>query len=127
MKLYTFHISLYDLAFVGAIFIGLSFALQLWFTKKNNQGANRFLSLALLTVVLWVTWLLGIDLGLGSYFSRWNRLPLQFSLALGPLLYFYVLKITRPGHRFNWKALLHFMPVLLQQGALAFQNRAKID
>jgi putative ABC transport system permease protein len=49
---YTFHINLFDLAFVGTIFIGLNFTLLLWFTKKTNLKANRFLALALLTAVL---------------------------------------------------------------------------
>ncbi|MES2113293.1 MAG: ABC transporter permease, partial [Bacteroidota bacterium] len=32
---------------------------------------------------------------------------------------FYVLKLTRPESRFRWKNLLHFGPLLLQQGLLA--------
>jgi len=48
---YTFHINLYDLAFLGAIFIGLTFALLLWFTKTVNRSANRFLALALATMI----------------------------------------------------------------------------
>jgi AraC-like DNA-binding protein len=41
-------------------------------------------------------------------------LPLQFSLALGPLIYFYVLKLTRPEYKFSRKDLLHFVPALLE-------------
>ena len=41
-----------------------------------------------------MAWVLGIDLRLTTYFPRWSWLPLQFSLALGPLTYFYVLKLT---------------------------------
>ena len=95
---YTFHINLYDLAFLGVIFIGLNFILFLWFTKRINRAANRFLALALTIVVLWIARILGIDIGLSTYVPHWSRLPLQFSLALGPLLFFYVLKITRPEY-----------------------------
>ncbi|MBS1530927.1 MAG: ABC transporter permease [Bacteroidetes bacterium] len=118
MNAYNFHINLYDLAFLGTIFIGLSFALQLWFTKRVNRAANRFLALALGAMVLWMVWILGIDAKLGSIFPRWNWLPLQFSLALGPLIFFYVRKITWPAQKFCWKDLLHFGPVLLQQSVL---------
>ncbi len=97
--MYTFHINLYDLIFLGAIFIGLAFALLLIFTKRVNQTANRFLGLALGAIVLWMVWMLGIEGRLDTYFPHWSWLPLQFSLALGPLLYFYVLKTTRPEYK----------------------------
>ncbi|MEO6978071.1 MAG: hypothetical protein ABI113_06805 [Mucilaginibacter sp.] len=61
---YTLHINLYDLAFLGLIFTGLIFALQLWFAKRSSRAANRFLALALGTTVLWLVWVLGIDVRL---------------------------------------------------------------
>jgi len=126
LNTYTFHITLYDLALLGTIFIGLTFALLLWFTKRINPTANRFLALALATVVLWIAAVLGTNLRLGTYFPRWSWLPLQFSLILGPLLYFYVLKITRPEYKFRWKDLLHFTPLLVQQGALVLEIKESI-
>jgi len=118
---YTFHINLYDLAFLGAIFIGLTFALLLWFTKTVNRSANRFLALALATMILWMIRILAIDLRLETYLPRWDWLPMQFLLALGPLVYFYVLKITCPQYKFSWRGLLHFSPLLLEQSALALE------
>jgi len=118
LNTYILHINTYDLPFLGTIFIGLSFALQLWFTKRINRAANRFLALALVTIVLWMAWIFGIDTRLTTYFPHWSWLPLQFSLALGPLIYFYVLKITRPEYKFRWKNLLHFGPLLLEFGVL---------
>lgn len=112
---YIFHITPYDLAILAAIFIGLTFSLLLWFTKNINRTANRFLALAVLTIVLWMGWVLGKSVGLAAYFPHWSRLPLQFSLALGPLIYFYVLKITRPEYKLSSTDLLHFIPLLLQQ------------
>ncbi|HEY8915314.1 MAG TPA: helix-turn-helix domain-containing protein, partial [Chitinophaga sp.] len=119
MNSYTFHINLYDLAFLGAIFTGLTFALLLYFTKTVNRSANRFLALALVTMVLWMMRILAIDIRLETYLPWWNRLPMQFLLALGPLLYFYVLKITRPAYQFRRKDLLHFSPLLLELAAQA--------
>ncbi len=121
LNTYTFHISPYDLAFLGTIFIGLTFVLQLWFTKRTNQAANHFLALALATVVLQMAWVLGIDTTLTIYFPHWSWLPLQFSLVLGPLIYFYVLKITRPAYKFRRRDLLHFSPLLLGLGVLVLE------
>jgi putative ABC transport system permease protein len=120
---YTFHINLYDLAFLGTIFIGLTFALLLWFSKATNRTANRIFALALVTIILWVTWILCIDIRLEAYFPRWSWLPLQFSLTLGPLIYFYVLKATRPEYKFRSKDLLHFIPLLPEQGVLILEMR----
>ena len=123
MDTYTFHINTYDLAFFGTIFIGLTFILLLWFTKRINLAANRFLALAMVTIVLWIARILGIDIGLSTYITHWSRLPLQFSLALGPLIFFYVLYVTRPEYKFRSKDLLHFSPLLLQLGAQVLEIR----
>jgi len=104
VNLYTPHINFYDVAVLGILFTGLNFALLLGSTKKINRPANRFLALALVVMVLWMIRISGIN----------TRLPLQFSLALGPLIYFYVLKLTRPEYKFSRKDLLHFVPVLLE-------------
>jgi len=123
LNAYTFHITVYDVAFLGTIFIGLTLTLQLWFTKKINRTANRFLALALLTVLLSMAGILAADIQLDTYFPHWSWLPLQFSLALGPLIYFYVLKITRPEYKFRWKDLRHFSPLLLELSAQAWEVR----
>ncbi len=68
----------------------------------------------------------GIDMGPGTNFPHWSWLPLQFSLALGPLIYFYVLKITRPEYKLSWMDLLHFGPFLLQQGVLVLEIKESI-
>jgi len=96
----------------------LTFTLLLWFTRRTDQSANRFLAAALLVVVLWIARLLAIDIGLATYIPLWSRLPMQFSLALGPLLFFYVLKITQPEYRFKGRDMLHFAPLLLENGVL---------
>lgn len=116
MTPYIFYITLYDAAFFATIIIGLTFALLLWFTKKTSQPANRFLALALVVVTLWIGRILAIDIRLSTYFPDWDRLPLKFSLALGPLIFFYVLKITRPEYKFRFKDVLHFSPLLSELG-----------
>jgi len=105
LNIHPFHINPYDLASLGVIFTGLNFALLLAFTKKVGRSANRLLALALVVMVLWMVRISAMD----------TRLPLQFSLALGPLIFFYVRKLTRPEYQFSRKDLLHFIPVILEQ------------
>ena len=112
----TLHIGLYNLAFLGAIFIGLTFAALLGLTKSINRPAKRYLGLALGVTVLWMVRISGIDTGIGTYHLKGSWLPAQFSLALGPLIFFYVLKLTQPQRKFSWKDLLHFIPLLFQLG-----------
>ena len=126
MTPYIYHIALYDLAFLGAIFIGLTFILLLWFTKKAVRSANRFLARALAVAVLWIARLLAASVGLSAYVGWWSRLPLQFSLALGPLIFFYVLKITRPEYQFRRRDLLHFSPLLLELSAYGLETLESI-
>jgi len=103
------------------IFVGLTFVLLLGFVKTVNRSANRFLALALVIMILWMARVVAIDTRLETYLPHWDRLPMQFLLALGPLMYFYVLKITRSRYKFKWKDLLHFSPLLLELGALALE------
>ncbi|MBS1531650.1 MAG: ABC transporter permease [Bacteroidetes bacterium] len=100
MTPYTLHITLYDLIIFGMIFTGWVFCLFLWFVKSINRSANRFLALALLAMTLWMLRILHVNL------------PAQMLLAVGPLLYFYVLKITQREHQFKRKDLLHISPLI---------------
>jgi putative ABC transport system permease protein len=123
LKPYLFHITLFDLAFLVAIIVGVNFSLLLWFSKRTYHTANKYLALALMVSVLCIARILMIDLGFAAIFPTWTRMPLGFSLALGPLIYFYALKITRPEFKLRFKDLLHFSPLLLGLGAqLAFQQ-----
>jgi putative ABC transport system permease protein len=88
-------INLYDLVSMGTLFAGLTLALLLAFAKKPGQAANLYLSMALGVITLKTG-------GVSSVF-----LP-----ALGPLLYFYVRRVTFPDRGFRRKDLLHFCPVL---------------
>jgi putative ABC transport system permease protein len=114
LKTYTFHINLFDLAFLGVIFLGLALAALLWFTQKVNKVANRFLALALIAIVLFIARILAIDIGLEVYIPHWSWVPLQFLLGIGPLIFFYVLKLTRPKYKFRLRDLSHFIPLLLE-------------
>lgn len=85
---------------------GIVFVLQLWFKKDSNRAANRYLSLALLSMVLWLAGIIGADL------KFWVGAP-QFLLAYGPFVYLYVRSAVYPQFRFRPKDLLCFIPLLL--------------
>lgn len=109
-----FKINLYNLLILASVFIGLTFCLLLIFSKRINQKANRFLGLASLVIVLWNIWVLSHDLDFFRYVPRFFLIPLNFSLVLGPLLYFYTKSISDISFTFSKKYWFHFIPVLLE-------------
>ena len=68
-------INLYDLIFLGTIFIGTTFSFLLLFAKRINGWANLFLGLAVMTIVLWMVWVFAIDIKLDKYCPHWDWLP----------------------------------------------------
>lgn len=87
--------------------IVLNFAFQLWFGKRLHREAGRVLALALLAFVTWLGGKLVTDMG--------YELSLQFSMAIGPLIYWYVQRLTHPGQHWKWQDALYLFPLLLQQ------------
>ena len=85
-----------------AVIAQAMFAAGLLVTAPFNRVSNRFLALLMGAIALWVldgffrvSGLYGQDAGL--YFS-----PIYYSLAFGPLLYFYVRSLV--NHGFRWWA-----------------------
>lgn len=91
-----FHINLYHVAAMATLFSGFTLALLLAFAKREGQTANLFLSAALAVIVL-----------------KTGGLSPLFLPALGPLLYFYVRRMTSPNLEFARKDILHFSPLLV--------------
>ena len=98
MNPYTSHINLYDLAFLGMIFIGLIFTLLLWFTKRINQAARLHRLLA----GFGLFWLLWIPLKITDYFHYHYQLgiyvycPLYFFLA-SAIIWIGAEALSKPG------------------------------
>jgi putative ABC transport system permease protein len=89
LHFYNFHINSHDLVLLGSLFVAGTFILLLWFGISINQAANRILALALVSVILQMFW------------------------VVGPLIYLYSLKITRPKYKFHRKDMLLLTPLLL--------------
>jgi putative ABC transport system permease protein len=79
-----FHINLYHVAAMAILFSGFTLALLLTFAKREGQRANLFLSAALTVIVL-----------------KTGGLSPIFLPALGPLLYFYVRRMTSTNLQFG--------------------------
>ena len=111
----------------GALISQGIFAAILLFFQRKNPLANRYLAFLLLTFSLWL-----ID----SFFrvstiyeqnANYYYLPIYFSLAFGPLIYFYTKSLTEGGLPFKVGYLWHFIPVALQVGLYVFLQVQSYD
>src|ERR1700761_6028497 len=77
---YTFHINLYDLVFLGVIFIGLIFTLLLWLTKRIKRIAKLYRLLSGFGLL----WLLWVPYVVVNYFYYHQQLgiPVYYLLYL---------------------------------------------
>jgi AraC-like DNA-binding protein len=97
---------------IGACF-GIAVALLLAFTR-SNAVANRLLALLLLVFVLK---LMPYVLGFAGYYDAYPWLsfaPFELGLAIGPLLYLHVRRLTSAGLPGGWR--WHLLPAMLQFG-----------
>jgi AraC-like DNA-binding protein len=113
---------------IGGLY-GMLFATLLWLARRNRL-ANRFLALLLVAIALrLVPYIIGYA-GFYDVFPWLSFLPYNLSLAIGPLLYFYVRTLSAPSESFDKRTLLHFIPVAIQFAyycavfpqSLAFKN-----
>lgn len=99
-----------SLVVLAGVFIGAFLAVLLFAFKKGNRPADLFLGAFLLAYSManlgTVPWQAGI---IGDH-PHWFGLFMPFVFAMGPLLYFYILALTRPGRRFKPGDFLHFAP-----------------
>jgi putative ABC transport system permease protein len=93
---FIFHIGVYELLCLGALFSALTVALLLAVAGKQAPAAALWLSPSLVVMALHLA-----------------QLPVDLSLALGPLLYFFTRKIVRPEQILRSKDWAHFSVVLL--------------
>lgn len=91
----------------------------LWFSPQNKQS-NRFLALLILTIALW---LIDHFLRIADIYGQNANLyflPIFYSFAFGPLIYFYVKSLVDQSFTFHRKDYFHFIPVLIQTGLYFF-------
>lgn len=90
---------------------GLAVSVALWRTRTNT-AANRLLALLLLAISLQ---LMPYVIGYAGFYDTWpwlSFLPFGATLAIGPLLYLHVTRLTSRDMPVGWWR--HLMPALLQ-------------
>ncbi|WP_108802696.1 AraC family transcriptional regulator [Aquimarina sp. Aq107] len=101
--------------FLIAVFQGFILSLVIVF-RFNKSMPNLFFGVLVFLFSLSI-----LHLILGESIQAFNSkfpIPMEFSLAYGPLAYFHVIYIKNPSKFFRWKDFLHFLPSLLLDGLL---------
>jgi hypothetical protein len=78
---------------------------------QRNRVANRYLALLIVAVAALIT---PFIIGYAGFYDRWPRLsfaPFSYTLAFGPLIYFYTVSLVDPVPQRAWP---HFAPVVIQ-------------
>ncbi|MGY3211879.1 helix-turn-helix domain-containing protein [Mucilaginibacter sp. HD30] len=86
----------------------------LLFFARDNRRSNRILALLIFLLVLW---LCDDLMRIGRIYRQQPNLyflPIFYSFAFAPLIWFYVQSLTQEIFRFRWLHLLHFLPVMCQ-------------
>jgi AraC-like DNA-binding protein len=109
-----FNLNFFNLIIIASVFIGATFGLLLIFVKRINRKANVLLGLVTFIIVFWNIWILSLDFEIHNYLPHFYLIPLNYSLALGPLLYLYVKKITDFSYHLSKKDSIHFSPLLIE-------------
>ncbi|MDZ7935898.1 MAG: hypothetical protein U5M51_13235 [Emticicia sp.] len=98
----------------------------LWFSSQNKQS-NRFLALLIFTIALW---LIDHFLRIADIYRQNANLyflPIFYSFAFGPLIYFYVKSLINQSFSFQGKDYLHFLSVAFQAGLYLFLTTKNYD
>ena len=93
----------------------------LWFSNQNKLS-NRFLATLLLVIALWLVDDFCRVAGIYNTNANLYFMPIFYSFAFGPLLYFYVKSLINSSFRLQKKHFLHFIPVFLQSLLYLFLN-----
>ncbi|MEQ8928111.1 MAG: helix-turn-helix domain-containing protein [Fulvivirga sp.] len=107
----SFQLNVVQIFVITSVVNGLVYAVLILF-KRENQQANKFLALLLISLSLTFTpFLIG-----GEYFLNvlWLAfLPLSLAYWIGPAIYFYTQHLTNPSYKFKPRQLWHFAPIVL--------------
>lgn len=90
------------------------FVAVLLLRSPNNKRSGRLLSLLILSICLWLTDHFMRISGIYRQDPNLYFLPIFYSFAFGPLIWFYLKSLVNTQYRFSRKDLLHFLPVIIQ-------------
>jgi len=111
-----------EVLLTGAIIAQGIFSALLLLLQRNNQRPNLFLSLLTL---LFSFWLCDTFFRVADVYRQnpnFYFLPIYYSLAFGPLIYYYTRSLTQKDFQFKYQDGWHFLPVLFQAGFYLFMQ-----
>jgi AraC-like DNA-binding protein len=82
-------------------------------TKRTNSAANKVLAVAMLTFSLFVVRSLFYERGHYLEYPQFIGFTVSLIFLFGPILYLYAKSVSRGGHVFKRRWLLHFLPFAL--------------
>ncbi|WP_343523935.1 helix-turn-helix domain-containing protein [Pedobacter sp.] len=101
-------------AFLIAVISQSIFAAFILFVSRNNQHPNRLLAALIVILALWLSDHFMRISGIYRQMPNLYFLPIFYSLAFGPLIWFYVRSLTNSNYKINQKELIHLVPVAFQ-------------
>jgi len=111
----------YTLLIFIAVIVAVTFGFLLLFTKKSNPKADRFLAAVMFIVAGWNISYLILSVNIYEMIIGIIWVPFNYTLALGPCLYFYVRHLTNLNNEPSQRMWPHFVPVLFQVGLFIAQ------
>lgn len=98
----------------GAIIAQGVFSSVILLFQRNNTQANRFLSLLMLLFSLWLCDSFFRKSGIYTQNPNFYFLPIYYSFAFGPLVYFYTRSLTEQNFVLKPFHAFHFVPAFIQ-------------
>jgi AraC-like DNA-binding protein len=100
-----------SVAFIVAISVGFFLSLMLFFSRKGNMKANRYLSLLIFFFSLLQIWDVLIQTRLLLKFPHMLMVLNPLLFILGPFVYFYVKALTSVEWKFRVRTVVHLIPI----------------
>lgn len=105
----------FNFYFLFAVFQGVVLAALILFGKPLKKP-HFYLALLLLVFSCSLLHLV-LEQSIHAFNAKFP-IPMDFSLAYGPLAYLHIVSIKNPNRKFCWSDLLHFLPTFLIDGVL---------
>lgn len=96
-------------ALVGGVLFGLCVGTLFFFKRSGEKRANYFFAALLITFSLTLLHNVLLFLDFYEHYSQFLFLPIYFTLAFPPLLFYYVKINCYPGYHLRWTDIKHFL------------------
>ncbi|MEO9872513.1 helix-turn-helix domain-containing protein [Ekhidna sp.] len=109
-----YNINFVNVLIAAGIFQGIIITIVLAVRKHSQANSNKYLSIALAVTFLHLTYLLLIDFNITASYSWLLWIPLNYTTAIGPLLYLYSKSKTDNAFSFSKAEFKLFIPTIVE-------------